>query len=33
MDQETLTEANVAFWLPRYFPDRIKVIVTAEKHT
>lgn len=24
------SEANVAFWLPRIFPKRIKVIVTAE---
>lgn len=24
-------EANVNFWLPKYFPTNIKVIVTAEK--
>ena len=24
-------EANVSFWLPKYFPKNIKVIVTAER--
>ena len=23
-------KANVAFWLPKFFPDRIRVIVTCE---
>lgn len=26
-------EANVSFWLPKYFPKNIKVIVTAEKNS
>ena len=32
VDQEDLgKEANVAFWLPRVFPKRIKVLVTCSK--
>ena len=26
-------EANVNFWLPKYFPTNIKVIVTAERQS
>lgn len=26
-------KANVAFWLPKFFPDRVRVIVTCEGDT
>lgn len=31
VDQETGLEAGVAFWLPKYFPERVRVICTADK--
>jgi hypothetical protein len=34
IDQGTLNkESSVAFWLPKFFPNRIKVICTADKHS
>ena len=32
-DPETGKESNIAFWLPRYFPENIKVIVTADSNS
>ena len=31
IDSENGKEANIAFWLPEYFPKNIKMIVTASK--
>lgn len=31
IDYQTEMEAVVAFWLPKYFPDKIRVIVTADQ--
>lgn len=28
-DDETKNESSLKFWLPKYFPDRIRVIITA----
>jgi hypothetical protein len=30
-DRDTNREGNIAFWLPKYFPKHIKVIVTADR--
>lgn len=30
MDRGTGKEGNIAFWLPKYFPKNVKVIVTAD---
>ena len=31
--KDEIKEAPVAFWLPRFFPKRVKVIVTADKNS
>ncbi|EAS04845.2 Sm protein (macronuclear) [Tetrahymena thermophila SB210] len=31
IDQQYNKEANVAFWLPKFFPEHIKLIVTCDK--
>lgn len=33
IDTTNHKEAIVAFWLPRFFPKRIKIICTADKHS
>lgn len=30
MDRGSGKEGNIAFWLPKYFPKHVKVIVTAD---
>lgn len=30
VDRGTGKEGNIAFWLPKYFPKNVKVIVTAD---
>jgi hypothetical protein len=30
-DRGTGKEGNIAFWLPKYFPKNVKVIVTADR--
>ena len=30
LDRGTGKEGNIAFWLPKYFPKNVKVIVTAD---
>jgi len=31
VDRGTGKEGNIAFWLPKYFPKNVKVIVTADR--
>lgn len=31
IDQQTNSEALVSYWLPKFFPNRIRVIVTADQ--
>lgn len=33
LDRGTAKEGNIAFWLPRYFPKHVKVIVTADRES
>lgn len=33
VDRGTNKEGNIAFWLPRYFPKNVKVIVTADRES
>jgi hypothetical protein len=33
VDESKGEEANVAFWLPRFFPENIRVIVTADRNS
>ncbi len=32
-DRNTGKEGNIAFWLPKYFPKNVKVIVTADRES
>ena len=32
-DPETGAESNIKFWLPKYFPKNVRVIVTADKNS
>jgi hypothetical protein len=33
VDRGTSKEGNIAFWLPKYFPKNVKVIVTADRES
>lgn len=33
MDRNNGKEGNIAFWLPKYFPKNVKVIVTADRES
>lgn len=33
IDFDTQTESKLKFWLPKYFPTRVRLIVTADKNS